>query len=234
MSTYNLGADGHYLRKKDRIKLGLLIFRISDKRVGVANGGACNGKYVTTLVFPELSSKAAEADTFKEFPTSLMSVGKTDDDGNVSIFTKYGVTVYKEEDVIIIFQIKPILVGKRDKRGRYRIPLTQDHRQWQPHRPPKAERRKLHLAHSVYDIPSKEEAIKWMHAVCRYPVNSFCIKAIKAGNCVGWLILDERNVSRYYPETKETPKVHLKQSRKNVRSAKPKLTPLGVPKTATL
>ena len=91
--------------------------RISDKKVGVSNGGACNGKYVTTLPFPQLSSKAAEADRFEEFPTSLMSVGKTADDGNVSIFTKYGVTVYKEEDVLITCQRNPILVGKRDKRG---------------------------------------------------------------------------------------------------------------------
>ena len=93
MVTYNSGADGYYLSKKDRKKLGLPILRISDKKVGVANGGACNGKYVTTLPLPQLSSKAAEADTFKEFPTSLISVGKAADDGNVSIFTKYGVTI---------------------------------------------------------------------------------------------------------------------------------------------
>ena len=49
MLTYNPGADGHYLSEKDRTKLGLLILIISDKKVGVANGGACNGKYVTTL-----------------------------------------------------------------------------------------------------------------------------------------------------------------------------------------
>ena len=58
-----------------------------------------------------------------------MSVGKKVDDGNVSIFTKYGVTVYKEEDVLIKCQRKPILIGKRDECVRYRIPLTQDH--WQ-------------------------------------------------------------------------------------------------------
>ena len=39
--------------------------RISDKKVGVANGGAYNGKYVTSLPFPQLSRKAEEADTFE-------------------------------------------------------------------------------------------------------------------------------------------------------------------------
>ena len=94
--TYNSGAEGHYLIKKDRKTLGLPILCVSSKKVGVANGGVCNGKYVTKLQFPQLSNRSAEADTFEEFPKYLMSVGKTADNGNVSIFTKEGVTLYKE------------------------------------------------------------------------------------------------------------------------------------------
>ena len=139
---------------------------------GVANGSACNGIYVTTLPFPQLSNKEAEADIFEELPTSLMSVGKTADDGSVSILTKDVVTVYKEEDVLITCKRKPIIISKRDERDRYRISLPQDHGQWQPHRTTKETKRKLQLAHSVYSLPSKEEAIKWMNAVCGYPVKS--------------------------------------------------------------
>ena len=73
-----------------------------------------------------------------------------------------------------------------------------------------------------------------MHAVWRYTVKSTCIKATKAGNYIGWLMLTGRNVARSYPETNKTPKGHLNQSRKNVSSTKPKRTPLEVPKTATL
>ena len=85
-----------------------------------------------------------------------MSVDKTADDGNVYIFTKEGVTVYKEEDVLITCQRNPILIGKRNERGRYRIPLTQDHGQWLPHRITKEAKRNLHQADSVYDSPSKK------------------------------------------------------------------------------
>ena len=67
--------------------------RILDKKLQITNCGSCNGKCVTTLPLPQLYSKAAEADTLQEVPTSLMSVGKTADDGNVSIFNKYGVTI---------------------------------------------------------------------------------------------------------------------------------------------
>jgi len=116
---YDLGADGHYSSEKDRRKLGLPILRISAKKVGMANGDTCKGKYVTSLPFPQLSEKAAEADTFNDFPTSLMSVGITADNGNISIFTKIGISVYKEEDVLITCKGVAILIGKQNERGQY-------------------------------------------------------------------------------------------------------------------
>ena len=61
----------------------------------------------------------------------------------------------------------------------------------------------------MYDLPSTEQAIKWMYAVCGYPVKSTWLKAVKAGNFVGWLLLTAQNASKYYPETTETPKGHL-------------------------
>ena len=61
----------------------------------------------------------------------------------------------------------------------------------------------------MYNLPSNEEAIKWMHAVCGYPVKSTCLKSIKAGNFTGWHILTICNVSKYYQETTEKPKGHI-------------------------
>ncbi len=76
MLTYDFGADGHYISKKDRRKAGLPIMRTSTRKVGVANGGTSKAKYVTQLPFQQLSAQATQADTFQDFPTSLMSVGK--------------------------------------------------------------------------------------------------------------------------------------------------------------
>ena len=73
-----------------------------------------------------------------------------------------------------------------------------------------------------------------MHAVCGYPVKSTWLKAIKAGNFTGWPMLNKRNVAKYYPETTETPKGHLKQTRKHFRSTKPKARPFGKTEAATL
>ena len=80
---------------------------------------------VTPLPIPHLSKAAAEAHTFEDFPTLLMSVGKVKDDGSVSVFTRKGVTVHKEEDVLITVKGQPVMIGKQDDRGRYRIPLIQ-------------------------------------------------------------------------------------------------------------
>ena len=125
MITYDSGADGHYISEDNRIKAKLPILWQSTKQVGVANGGTSAGKYITQLSFKQLSTKAAKADTFQEFPTSLMSVGKTCDDGNLSIFTKDGVTVHKDQDVLTTCKGAPILIRVRDEQGRYRIPLIQ-------------------------------------------------------------------------------------------------------------
>jgi hypothetical protein len=91
----------------------------------MANGGVSQAKFVTQLPFKDLSARATQADTFQDFPSSLMSVGKTTDDGTISIFTKDGVTIHKEMDVLITCKGEPILIGVHDEQGRYRIPLIQ-------------------------------------------------------------------------------------------------------------
>jgi hypothetical protein len=65
-----------------------------------------------------------------------------------------------------------------------------------------------------------------MHTICGYPVKLTWLKAIKAGNYMSWPMLTERNVQKYYPETIETAKGHLNQTRKNAWSTKVKATPL--------
>ena len=93
----------------------------------------------------------------------------------------------------------------------------------------------IEAANSVYDLPSIEQAIKWMHAVCLpsieqaikwmhavcgYPVKSTWLKAVKAGNFVVWPLLNEKNINKYYPDTDETQKGHMNQTHKNVWSTK--------------
>ena len=83
----------------------------------MANGGTSKAQHVSQLSFNKLLQWARHAKTFTNFPTSLMSVGKTSNDGTISVFNKHGATVHQEEDVLITCKGEPILVGVRDKHG---------------------------------------------------------------------------------------------------------------------
>ena len=80
--------------------------------MGVADGNVCFGNKVMRLPIPDLQEQATEADTFDVFPHSLMSVGKTADVGTISIFMKDGVTVHKEQDVLITCKGPPFSSGQ--------------------------------------------------------------------------------------------------------------------------
>jgi hypothetical protein len=101
MIIYDSGADSHYLCERNCIQAGLPILRSSNWKVGVANGGTSKAQHVSQLPFNKLLQWARHPDTFTDFPTSLMSVGKTSDDGTISVFDKSGTTVHREEDVLI-------------------------------------------------------------------------------------------------------------------------------------
>jgi hypothetical protein len=105
---------------------------------------------------------------------------------------------------------------------------------WQPRRQSKQAQKALRQANSIYNLPSTKQAIKWVHAVCGYPVKLIWLKAIKAGNYVGWLMLIECNVQIYYPQTIKTAKGHLNQTRKIVWFTKVKTTPLETCNTSPL
>ena len=70
--------------------------------------------------------------------------------------------------------------------------------------------------------------------MCGYPTKSTWLKAVKADNFVGQLLLTGHNVTKYYPETAKTPKGHMNQTGKNERSTEAEQTQLKVSGTTTL
>jgi len=194
MITFDSGTDRHYLSKTDRIAVHLPILRTSTKCFGVANGSISKALHTSRLPFKHLSNTATTAYSFPDFPQSLMSIGKICDDGTISIFASDGITVHKETDVLITCKGEPIVIRVRDEHGRYHIPLIQTKGHWQPRQPTKQAHQALHQANSVYGLPSTERAIKWLHALCGYPVKSTWIKAVQAGNFIGWPMLTPKNV----------------------------------------
>ena len=183
-----------------------------------------------------------EVDVVPNLSNSLIGFKLFVDAGCISIFHPHqgGVTIHHQDDVHIKKLSPPIIKGVREEAVLWKFPLTNDilpggyqpyatgHTQNDPHTD-----KQSHLshdtpteqAHKVYELPSIFQGIKLMHAVCGYPVKSTWRKAIRAVNYVGYPILSIENIYKNYPETEETPKVHLNKSRQNVRSTKPNATP---------
>jgi hypothetical protein len=136
--------------------------------------------------------------------------------------------------VLITRKGHPLLIGTHDNAGRYRILLVQHRGQCYPHKPSKKAKGILRRANSICDLPFTEEAIKWMHAACGYPVKSTWLAAVQVGNYTDWPLLTVRNVKKYYPETTATAKGHMNQTRKNVRSTKHKPEPFETCDTSQL
>ena len=81
---------------------------------------------------------------------------------------------------------------------------------------------KIPESHSVYDLPSVEALVRYMHAAAGFIVKSTWLKAIKNGNFESWPGLTYNNAAKYCPHSVETFKGHIVQSSQGVRATKKK------------
>lgn len=91
------------------------ILHKSTKEVKVTNHATTKGTYKSGLLFDQLPPKARETTPFEEFPHSLISIGKMATSSFIPIFTRKGVPVHNEEDVLITCKGDAILVWKQEK-----------------------------------------------------------------------------------------------------------------------
>jgi hypothetical protein len=75
-------------------------------------------------------------------------------------------------------------------------------------------------ANSVYELPSTKEMVRFLHAALGYPTKATMLTAAKQGNLVTFPGLTPKNISRHFPESDETQKGHMKQTKQGVRSTK--------------
>ena len=131
---------------------------------------------------------------------SLISGGKFADENYIAVLTPTEVLIYDSKDTHISVSIKPILKGWRDKTtGLWRVPL-------QPNDPtPKHEvtshnKTKEDTIANVYELPSAEKNIRYLHACVGFPTNKYWLKSIKGGNYATWTNLTTDAVNQHFPE----------------------------------
>ncbi|EJK62784.1 hypothetical protein THAOC_16590 [Thalassiosira oceanica] len=224
--------------------LGLRSLGPSQMNIRDAGGGITRGRHRTAIEINSATGAAGSA-TVAPIRDSLESTTKYADEGFVVVQHPHfdGITVHRKEDVVIDWSSKPIRTGWRDTetdlyRWELRAPLSERQQTWLQGESPTVTQAILDtrlpegttvLAHNVYELPSIREAVRFMHAVCGFPAKSTWIKAIRNKHYVGWPLLTVTNVHKHFPETVETPRGHLNQSRAGVRSTRPKAVPLAEP-----
>ena len=78
----------------------------------------------------------------------------------------------------------------------------------------------MESASKVYDLPSINQTVQYLHAAAGFPTEETWIKAIKAGNFNTWLTLTPSTVQCHFPESNETQQGHMKCQQQGVRSTR--------------
>ena len=130
---------------------------------------------------------------------SLISGSKFADANYITVLTPTEVLFYNGMDTHISVSNRPILKGWRDPTiGLWRVPL-------QPITPtPKYEftpqnKTREDAIVNVYELPSADKSIRYIHACAGLPTKGYWIKAIKGGNYATWTNLTTEAMNQNFP-----------------------------------
>ena len=92
-------------------------------------------------------------------------------------------------------------------------------------RHPSRDEREVDTINNVYELPSIEQAVRYLHAAAGFPTRRTWLKAIRRGNYNTWPLINVKNVNKHFPESEETQQGHMRSQWQNVRSTKVKVEP---------
>ena len=144
-------------------------------RVGTANGQVAKSAAKATLSIPQLKADFPTTEyIMPTFTNTLVGIGPICDANCTVVFKKQDVTVISPEG-------KHIIQWWREKKlpRLWRFALKPNDRGEQKYTTTNQKRPE---AHSVYDLPSVEALVRYMHAAAGFPVKYTWLKAIKNGN----------------------------------------------------
>ena len=73
----------------------------------------------------------------------------------------------------------------------------------------------------IFELPSTENTIKYMHAAAGFSVKETWIRAVRAGNYTTWPGLSVKSVRKYCPDDpEETLEGHMRGQRQGFRSTR--------------
>jgi hypothetical protein len=164
-------------------------------------------KATNTALLPlkQLKVGACEATVIPEMSThALMSVRQLADQGYATIFHPYlqGATVHDNDSFKLIINKPLLLQGWQDNGGLWTVLLAEE------------------KAMNIYELPLTKEVIRFQHAALGFPAKASLLNAICHKNLVTFPGMTADNINKFFPESGETQRGHMKQSRQGVRSTK--------------
>jgi hypothetical protein len=72
----------------------------------------------------------------------------------------------------------------------------------------------------IFDLPSARKTFLWYHASAGFPTKETFVDAVRKGNYATWPKLTKTLINRYFPDSDETIKGHLKGQRQGICSTK--------------
>jgi len=206
--------------------------RPSTKVFKAALGQTQQATKEVTMSIP-LRGDANLAHELPSITNNLASVKKMADEDYTTVFTPNEVLVYDNKTTTIKADTTATLRGYRCKStGLWRIPLqevvTNENLQTLLIQCPTKDQ----AIHNVYELPSTEQTVKYLHAAAGFPTKQVWLDAINRGTYASWPGLTAKSVRKHFPtESDETIQGHSKGIRQGIRSTQlPSATP-NTPKT---
>ena len=198
----------------------------SGKQVSMPTGATAQTSEKAIIPNSKLNEKARECDLLPDLEeNSLISVCKLADAGYTTVFHSGdgGVTVHWHDDVFVRVSKPAILQGWRDGSGLWRVPIregvTENNCKNENTETLLIERPVPEEAcQNVYELPSAEKVVRYLHAALGFPTKATMLTAVRKNWLVGWPGLTVASVNAHFPESDETLKGHMKQTRQGVRS----------------
>ncbi len=73
---------------------------------------------------------------------------------------------------------------------------------------------------NVYKLPLTKEVVQFQYAALGFPTKAMLLTTIRHKNLVTFPGMTSKNINKFFPESNETQKGHMKQMKQGVRSTK--------------
>ncbi len=148
---------------------------------------------------------------------ALVSIPKLADAGYTTVFNKNDAAIYADKTTTFMATNPPVLESECCKHtGIWKLnldPETTISNQEVPTAPPET----LNI---IFDLLSACETFLWYHTSAGFPTKETFVDLICKGNYATWPKLTITLINRYFPDSDETIKGHLKGQRQGIRSTK--------------